>query len=52
MSDTEQDKHDKKELRNKVKAQLEFYFSDSNLSKDRFLKQEIQASEEGCILFN
>jgi hypothetical protein len=38
----------KKELRKKLLDQLEFYFSDSNLTKDRFLKQEIANSEDGC----
>jgi hypothetical protein len=40
----------KKETRQKIAQQMEFYFSDSNLSKDRFLKQEIQSasSRGGC----
>lgn len=28
--------------------QMEFYFSDSNLAKDRFMKNLIQSSENGC----
>ena len=28
--------------------QIEFYFGDANLSKDRFLKQKIDESEDGC----
>lgn len=51
-NDTQQDDLDssinKKELRKKILDQLEFYFSDSNLTKDRFLKQEIKNSTDGC----
>ncbi|RNA28703.1 la-related 7-like [Brachionus plicatilis] len=39
----------KKQLRKKILDQLEFYFSDSNLTKDRFLKQEIKNSTDGFI---
>ena len=42
------DKAVKKERRRKICEQMEFYFSDSNLSKDRFLKQEISANSDGC----
>ena len=45
---TSDDKHLKKEMRQKILEQMEFYFSDSNLSKDRFLKQQIKSSEDGC----
>ena len=31
-----------------ILKQIEFYFGDSNLSKDRFLKQKIDENEEGC----
>jgi hypothetical protein len=41
----------KKFLHKRIKEQMEFYFSDSNLSKDRFLKQEIQKSDDGCEYF-
>lgn len=41
----------KKQIRKKILEQLEFYFSDSNLTKDRFLKQEIQNSTDGCKNF-
>jgi hypothetical protein len=34
--------------RQKIREQMEFYFSDSNLAKDRFLKQQIQNSTDGC----
>ena len=27
---------------------MEFYFSDSNLAKDRFMKNMINSSENGC----
>lgn len=30
------------------KAQIEFYFSDSNLPKDKFLKEKIAADAEKC----
>jgi hypothetical protein len=29
-------------------AQIEFYFSDSNLPKDKFLRQQVEAHPEGC----
>lgn len=35
-------RHRKKHLYNAILKQMEFYFSDSNLSKDRFLSQLIQ----------
>jgi len=31
-----------------IKNQMEFYFSDANLAKDRFLKTLIDASPDGC----
>ena len=31
--------------------QIEFYFGDSNLQKDRFMKQEINKHPEGCEYF-
>ena len=30
---------------------MEFYFSDSNLHKDRFLKKAIEATDDGCELY-
>lgn len=33
------------ELEQSVIAQLEFYFSDANLTKDRFLRQRLEESE-------
>ncbi|XP_067673448.1 la-related protein 7-like isoform X1 [Haliotis asinina] len=38
-----------KEMRKKIQSQMEFYFSDSNLQKDRFLKKEIGKTEDGYI---
>jgi lupus La protein len=32
----------------KVLKQVEFYFSDSNLPKDKFLKEKIASSVDGC----
>jgi La-related protein 7 len=41
-------KHVNKLLYKQIREQMEFYFSDSNLSKDRFINQEISKSEDGC----
>ena len=38
-----------KEMRVKLRDQMEFYFSDSNLTKDRFLRKEIENSSDGCL---
>lgn len=35
-------RHRKKQLYSSILQQMEFYFSDSNLTKDRFLSQLIQ----------
>ena len=35
-----------------LKQLMEFYFSDSNLSKDRFLKKEIESSSDECKINN
>jgi hypothetical protein len=47
------DQHDEKESASKgltaCKSILEFYFSDSNLNKDRFLKQKIAENPEGWV---
>ncbi|GMH12425.1 hypothetical protein Nepgr_014266 [Nepenthes gracilis] len=37
------------ETSKKVLRQVEFYFSDSNLPRDRFLKQTISESEDGMV---
>ncbi|KAL1516922.1 hypothetical protein ABEB36_000753 [Hypothenemus hampei] len=39
-------RHRKKHLYNRILQQMEFYFSDSNLSKDRFLSQLLSQSSE------
>jgi lupus La protein len=31
-----------------IRKQVEFYFGDSNIHKDRFMKQKIQEDPEGC----
>ena len=41
-------KHANKLLYKQMREQMEFYFSDSNLSKDRFINQEIVKSQDGC----
>ena len=33
----------------KVGAQLEFYFSDSNLPRDRFLREAVEENEGGFV---
>lgn len=43
-------RHRKKGLYNAIRQQMEFYFSDSNLTKDRFLPQLI--SEDPCKATN
>ncbi len=37
-----------KKILSDIQKQLEFYFSDSNLRKDRFIKQEMDKAEDGC----
>ena len=49
LNKNEQDEPSKKALRKKILEQMEFYFSDSNLTKDRFLKKEISNSNDGCL---
>lgn len=56
MSSEPQGQKEKKKGRKRVKAihakikeQMEFYFSDSNLHKDRFLKKAIDATTDGYI---
>jgi hypothetical protein len=39
---------DKNLLQDKVREQVEFYFSDSNFPKDKFLRSQAAQNEEGC----
>jgi hypothetical protein len=32
-----------------IKKQVEFYFSDSNYPKDKFLRAQAALNDEGCI---
>ncbi len=43
------EKDEQKNKRTQIRQQMEFYFSDSNLSKDRFLRQEIQVAPDGFV---
>ncbi|XP_033644050.1 la-related protein 7-like [Asterias rubens] len=38
-----------KKVLSDIQKQLEFYFGDSNLRKDRFIKQEMEKADDGCI---
>ncbi|XP_041363125.1 la-related protein 7-like [Gigantopelta aegis] len=38
-----------KDVRKMILKQMEFYFSDSNLHKDRFIKKEMEKSKEGYV---
>lgn len=49
MNESSQKKQGERAIRNQLRAQMEFYFSDSNLSKDRYLKQKILLSKEGYV---
>lgn len=40
------------ELASKVLKQVEFYFSDSNFPKDKFLRAQAALDAEGCKFFN
>ena len=37
-----------KKLRQDVSKQLEFYFCDANLRKDRYMKELVAAGQDGC----
>ena len=39
------------DLKEKIQKQIEFYFSDSNYPRDKFLRSLAAQNEEGCILF-
>lgn len=41
-----------KKILTQLKEQIEFYFGDANLSKDRFMKQEITKHPEGYVLIS
>lgn len=45
-------RHRKKHLYNTILHQMEFYFSDSNLSKDRFLSQLISTDPRKYFSYN
>ena len=36
------------EVERKIQEQVEFYFSDSNLPKDKFLRSLVANNPEGC----
>lgn len=37
-----------KKLRQDISKQLEFYFCDANLRKDRYMKELVAAGQDGC----
>jgi lupus La protein len=37
------------DAQSKVRAQMEFYFSDSNLPRDKFLRETVEADPEGFV---
>lgn len=38
----------KQQLFKNIREQMEFYFSDANLRKDRFMTELVQENDEGC----
>lgn len=48
--DIEQTKNTKEQTESILK-QVEFYFGDANIQKDRFMKQKIHEDPEGCNIF-
>ncbi|XP_070184512.1 la-related protein 7-like [Littorina saxatilis] len=38
-----------KGIMNQIKSQMEFYFGDSNMSKDRFIKQKLDKTSDGYL---
>ncbi|XP_052068212.1 la-related protein 7-like isoform X7 [Mytilus californianus] len=51
-TETTKDKKPRKRMKalyGRIKQQMEFYFSDSNLSRDRYMKKQIQEAEDGYI---
>ena len=47
---TDKEKEEELELIAKVRPLLEFYFGDSNLSRDRFLRKAMETDPEECML--
>lgn len=45
-------RHRRKQLYNNIKTQLEFYFSDSNLAKDRFIREKTKENDGGKFCFS
>lgn len=37
------------DVENKILKQVEFYFGDANLPRDKFLLERVQENEDGCI---
>ncbi|OPL07317.1 hypothetical protein AM593_00180, partial [Mytilus galloprovincialis] len=53
-TETTKDKKPRKRMKalyGRIKQQMEFYFSDSNLNRDRFMKKQIVDAEDGCKEF-
>ncbi|VDH92774.1 La-related protein 7 [Mytilus galloprovincialis] len=51
-TETTKDKKPRKRMKalyGRIKQQMEFYFSDSNLNRDRFMKKQIVDAEDGYI---
>lgn len=42
---------DNQALKNSIRKQVEFYFSDSNYPKDKFLRSQAAQNDQGCIFF-
>ena len=38
------------DLAEKIKNQVEFYFSGLNLKRDKFMREKMSADPEGCIV--
>lgn len=39
------------EVESKILKQVEFYFGDANLPRDKFLLERVQENEGGCKIF-
>ena len=33
----------------KIREQLEYYFSDANLARDKFMREQLKASKDGAV---